>query len=203
MESLFSFADVLGYIFEHLESPFDLLQVAAVCKDFYLIARGDRCWHSHKQRILLQVPLLEPLFEKHRNKVKPIDGKRIRLKKRSNYIRNAWRVPKGIWFVFAKHLMFKDISQVLRRNSGNTYVIPAICSVAFTDTGTIVRRTHPNPYLKLHFHCCIQTRYFTFIWIAIEKGTPWMASVYSDKELLYTLNVSDLLLNFKRLIRNG
>lgn len=85
---------LLHLIFSHL-SPRDLISCAAVCREFYAIARADKAWERHKQRVLKFCPTLQPIFDQHGQET---DGKRV-LKKRKK------QTPQGTWYIFARFLM--------------------------------------------------------------------------------------------------
>ena len=95
---------LLHSIFSHLP-PRDLISCAAVCREFYAIARADKAWERHKQRVLKYCPTLQSIFEKHGQET---DGKRV-LK------RHKKQTPQGTWYIFARFLMLCPFQLAVER----------------------------------------------------------------------------------------
>jgi len=193
-------SNILQKIFSYVEFPIDLLQLACVNKQFYTLARANNSWLAHEKRIVTQFPSLLPLFEKYRN-TKTDNGNRVKLTKRRKTNVN-WRTPKGIWYVFARHLLFKTITQVLSRKSSREYVVDAICQAAMNPAHIIdiVHRSHIK-LAQCRFQRCVCLPNFTFIWIGMIKGNA-LVSIYSEQTAISTIKSELLMYNFKCIVRN-
>jgi len=195
--------DVWQYILCCIENPIDLLQMAQINKMFYQLSRCNTVWLHHKNRVLNQLPILLPLFEKYGNAVATDTGKLVvpKLKKHKT---TKWIRPKGIWYVFARHLLFKTMGQLLSRNSSKDCILDAIClsSLPTHLPIDIVNRSHPATG-QYRFQRCICLRNFTFIWICIPKNKRKI-NIYKEKtDTCIQINSTDLLCNFKLIITNN
>jgi hypothetical protein len=103
---------LLHIIFSHLP-PRDLISCAAVCREFYAIARADKAWERHKQRVLEYCPTLQSVFDQHGQET---DGKRV-LKKRKK------QTPQGTWYIFARFLMRCPFQLAFERRRSNFAVV--------------------------------------------------------------------------------
>jgi F-box-like len=103
---------LLHIIFSHLPTR-DLISCAAVCREFYAIARADKAWERHKQRVLEYCPTLQPVFDQHSQET---DGKRV-LKKRQK------QTPQGTWYIFARFLMRCPFQLAFERRRSNFAVV--------------------------------------------------------------------------------
>ena len=193
--------DVLQCVFRQINSPIDLLRIARVNKDFYTLSRANISWVNQRERILDKFPSLLPLFVKYENVKKIVNGKQIKLQKRHKHTEN-WVVPKGSWYVFARVLLFRNLSQVLSRKASREYMLNVLCISALRPNSVIdiVQRNH----IKLRtsrFQRCICLRNFTFIWIGMGKGESTV-SIFSERTKLRIIDAHLLTNNFKAFIKN-
>lgn len=193
--------NIIQRIFSFIESPVKLLQLACVNKQFYTLSRANNVWLAHEQRMITQFPSLIPLFKQYRDN-KLSNGNRVKLVKRAKTLNN-WRTPKGIWYVFARHLLFNSISQVLLRKTSREYIVDAICIAAVDPTHMIdiVRRSHVKLLEQCRFQRCVCLRNFTFMWIGMAKGNS-SVYVYSERHSLTTHKSRLLIHNFQHIVRN-
>lgn len=160
---------LLHLIFSHLP-PHDLITCAAVCREFYSIARADRAWERHKQRVLEYCPLLAPVFEAHGQET---DGKRV-LKKRQK------QTIQGQWYVFARFLMRNpfELAYERRKSKFAQGVTSAVVEAAVLCLYYPKKRERYNPYNK---HCVDYKQKIWFIHICVHSDvsivvlSEWMS----------------------------
>ena len=179
--------DLWQYVFTLLDNPADLLRVAQVSKDFYSMARCNTVWHNHKDRVTKTIPSLCGLFNKYGQRETIDDGKYVRPTIKKQKVKQ-WVTPKGIWFVFARYLSFKNIGQILSRKKSRDYILDALCYANINVINIYAIGNHSHPKLgEYRFQRCIHLRSFEghvleYIWLCIHK--------YSSKICLYRANGS-------------
>lgn len=194
--------DILQHIFNYIKSPIDLLLIAQVNKTFYKISRADNAWLKQKQRILNEFPVLSELFLIYKNKTKIKNGNQLLIAKKKSKCVKQWKTPKGIWYVFAKHLLFENISHILLRPKSRKYVIDAVCQSAIMPQTMVTIEARNHIKLKdCRFQRCIRLKNYTFIWIGIQKFKS-KVFICDDQENIKIIESNILTHNFKFILQN-
>lgn len=191
------------YIFKFLDSPLELLKLAKVSKYFYGIARCNTVWYPLKTTLLQRIPVLKPLFDRFENHNTYSDTKTIRprpKKKRRNVEDLTWVTPKGIWFVYAKHLSATTLSQVLRRKSSRNEMLDAICYAFFIienknkNNKNIEIENRSHPLLgEYRFQRCIDLGYHKYVWLCTKKYSKNILLFREDGVLMDRYNAEEII----------
>lgn len=194
-------ADIIQVILSHLENPVDLLKCAEVSKDWYQLSRSNVPWERHRTRILKFAPELMPLFDQFGMTTRTDDGRRQRPKRRKKS--ELWVCPKGIWHVFARHLLPTKIDKILSKKSAN-YVLEAICRsiVMPSKFATIITRYCPvQEFVQCRFKCCLLLTNYRMLWVGMYKNSGKVA-IHTDREKWKVCTTKEFLHNFQQILRN-
>lgn len=179
------------YIFKLLDSPLELLKLAKVNKYFYGIARCNTVWYPLKEALLLKFPVLNPLFQKFENHNTVSDTKRIEPRKKRQ--RQAWITPKGIWFVYAKHISGTSLTQVLRRKTSRDAILDALCYIVFRERIVVIEnRSHPL-LGQYRFQRCVQLPNYVYMWMCTKKYSKDILVFTEAGDLDKVLNAADTI----------